>query len=161
MALTLQILPGSGAASPSAGRSINYVAAVTNAGSSSVTLLALSVFSDLLSCSVVQPVINTNAAPGSGPVLTAGSTTYFPFSLVTSSPSSAGPSPQAGALGNGATPTDSTINLTMQSTSSDGTTASATYFLPVLSPGNFKYGEGGSLQMSQGANAVNLLTTFL
>lgn len=162
MALTLQILAGSNARSPSADRAVNYVGAVTNAGSTSVTLLSLAVFADLPGARVEQPFVGGNGAPGTVPVIPAGETQYFPFSVVAFSPNPAGPSPQEPNTqrGNGAASTDSSINLSMQSVSSDGTTATTTFFLPVLSPGNFTPGEGGALQMSQGANAVNFIMAF-
>jgi len=167
MALTLSIIPGARASSVVAGQSINYVASVTNAGSSSVTLQALATFTDTgTAVSVGQPnYLTPNVPVGVGnPTIAAGATSYFPFEVVYQTPYGAGPSPQApgGAAGSqNAMPTDAQFVISLQSLSSDSTVASASLLVPVLSTiAPFPIAQGGGMQLSSGFNLVNLLTSF-
>lgn len=167
MALTLSIIPGARASSVVAGQSINYVASVTNSGSSSVTLQALAAFTDTgTAVSVGQPhYLTPNVPVGVGnPTIAAGATSYFPFEVVYQTPYVAGPSPQApgGAAPVGmAMPTDAQFIISLQSLSSDASVASASLLVPVLSTiAPFPIAQGGGMQLSSGFNLVNLLTSF-
>lgn len=168
MALTLSIVPGYGATSVVAGRTVNYVAAVTNAGSTSVTLSSLQTYCESSSgISVGQPAYLTPNVPvGVGnPTLTAGTTYYYPFSVSYETPYSPGPSPQMPGGTQGvavaSVPSDSVFAISLQSLSSDSTVASTTLLVPVLSTiAPFPVAQGGALQLSSGFNLVNFLTTF-
>lgn len=167
MALTLAILPGNNATNVVANQTMNFVAAVTNVGGSPVTLQSLQAYELTESdAQLSQPVILTpNVAPNVGnPVLLAGVTYYFSFYAIFSNPLP-GPSPQApggAAPFTNASNADATFVLGLQSLSSDGTVASAQLLVPVLSSIQpFPLAQGGALQLSQGANAVNFLTSFV
>lgn len=169
MALTLAIVRGYGATNSSSGRALNYVASVTNDGSTSVTLRALSVYADSNTCvSLEQPnYLTPNVPVGVGdPTIAAGATSFFPFRAVFMTPNMPGPSPQSpGGTQGSATayiPGDANFGITLQSLSSDSTVASATLSVPVLSAvAPFPTPQGGGLVLSSGFNAVNLLTSFL
>lgn len=168
MALTLAIIPGYGASYGVAGRTINYVASVTNSGSSSVTLQSLAAYPDNSTCvSVGQPnYLTPNVPVGVGnPTIAAGATSFFPFEVTFMTPNFSGPSPQApgGNLGstNASVPGDSVFGVTLQSLSSDASVASTTLLVPVLSAvAPFPVAQGGALQLSSGFNLVNFLTSF-
>lgn len=168
MALTLSIIAGNAASSVVAGQSVNYVASVTNSGSSNVTLQSLSTFAESSSgVTVGQPTYLTPNVPvGTGnPTLSAGSTYYYPFQVVFPSPNFAGPSPQMpgspAGTSTASVPTDSVFAINLQSLSSDSTVASASLLVPVLSSlAPFPVAQGGGLQFSSGFNLINLLTSF-
>lgn len=167
MALTLSIVQGA-FNNYVAGQPVSLVASVTNSGSTSVTLSSLAIYADPGSCSFLgQPVYLTPNMPvGLGnPVLTAGSTYSYPFEVIFQAPNLAGPSPQAPGLAAGsgvaANPSASVARLTLQSLSSDSTTASVSLSVPVLSTlYPFPVAQGGAMQLSSGFNLVNLLTSF-
>ena len=167
MALTLAILPGSANNVGPAGQRRSLTAAVTNSGATSVTLQSLTVSSAGGVVALHQPEILTPNQPvGVGnPVIAAGATSNYRFSLVLMSPLALGPSPQSpgGAAGvaAAAVPTNSTIVFTLTSLSSDGTVASTSLQLPSLSTlSPFPPAQGGALQLSNSFNLVNFLTTF-
>lgn len=168
MALTLSIIPGARASSVVAGQSINYVASVTNSGSTSVTLQSLATYADSnCSINVGQPnYLTPNVPVGVGnPTLAAGATSYFPFEVTFLTPAIAGPSPQApgGTLGvtNASYPLDSSFVIYLSSLSSDSTVASAQLLVPVLSTiAPFPIAQGGGMQLSSGFNLINLITSF-
>lgn len=173
MALTLEIIRGQGSATIGVGAPENFVAAVTNAGATSVTLASLSVTEGVFggtvpsgSVIVGQPKYLAAGMPfaSSNPTLSPGTTYYYPFQATFTSPAQSGPSPQApgGSAGssNANTPQANFI-LSLQSVSSDATVASAFLMVPVLSGiAPFPLATGGGLQLSQGFNLVNLLTSF-
>jgi len=170
MALTLSISAGYGSTNVAAGMQVTYVASVTNSGATAVTLNGLWVSRDSMSgnAGVGQPTWQTpGVSVGAGyPTLAAGSTYNYPFSVVFSAPNMAGGSPNSAPGGaapphNAAYPIDSGFSFTINSLSSDSTTASATYFVPVLSTvAPFPIPQGGALQMNSGFNLVNFLTSF-
>lgn len=167
MALVLTIVPGFGANNTVAGRPNNYIASVSNTGSSSVTLQSLSAYADAGSCiNVGQPqYLTPNVPPGVGnPTIAAGATASYPFEVTFMTPNYAGPSPQSPGGTAGSTaglPSDSVFGVYLQSLSSDSTVASATLLVPVLSAvAPFPIAQGGGLQLSSGFNLVNFLTSF-
>lgn len=166
MALTLSIIPGNNAGSVQGGVAENFVAVVTNSGSSSVTLTSLSVSEPSGTTILQQPQFLTPGQPYalSYPTLAAGATSYFPFQAVFTSPAVAGPSPQnpggAAPSSSAATP-DANFYLQLQSQASDASVASALILVPVLSTiPPFQLAAGGGLQLSQGFNAVNFIVAF-
>jgi hypothetical protein len=166
MALTLAILPGNNATNVVANQTMNFTAAVTNSGSTSVTLQSLQVAESTESdAQLSQPVFLTPNTPvGVGnPTLLPGATYYYGFLGVFSNPG-IGPSPQApggAAPSNKGANADAFFTLQLTSQSSDGTVASASMLVPVLSSiAPFPLAQGGALQLSQGFNLINLLTSF-
>lgn len=167
MALVLSIVPGFGAGNTVAGRPNNYIAAVSNTGSSSVTLQSLSVYADGGSCiNVGQPqYLTPNVPVGVGnPTIAAGATANYPFEITFMTPNYPGPSPQSpggASTASMALPGDSVFGVYLQSLSSDSTVATAALMVPVLSAvAPFPVAQGGALQMSSGFNLVNFLTSF-
>lgn len=168
MALTLAIVPGYDARSVGANMPVVFVAQVTNAGSSSVTLQSLTTGNadPSVSVSVGQPGYLTGNVPvGVGnPVLSPGVTYSYPFMVTFLAPGGAGPSPQAPGTTLGsqlAQPTDAQFAVSLSSLSSDATSASTTLLVPVLSAiAPYPVALGGGMQLSSGFNLVNLLTSF-
>lgn len=168
MALTLSIIPGANAGNVVAGQRANYVASVTNSGSSSVTLQSLATYAETgIGVTVGQPnYLTPNVPVGVGnPTLAAGATSYFPFEVVFQTPNFPGPSPQqpGGSAGTSAAavPVDSSFVISLQSLSSDASVASAQLLVPVLSTiAPFPIAQGGGMQLSSGFNLINLLTSF-
>lgn len=168
MALTLAILPGTASSYGVGGRTNNYVASVTNSGSSSVTLQSLATYGESNTCmNVGQPqYLTPNVPVGVGnPTIAAGATSFFPFEVTFMTPNMPGPSPQAPGGNLGAVtayvPGDSVFGVTLQSLSSDSTVASATLLVPVLTTiAPFPVAQGGALQLSSGFNIVNFITSF-
>lgn len=168
MALTLAILNGNSAQSVVAGQPVTFLAAVTNAGATSVTLQALQTSTDGTgSVSITQPDwLTSNVPVGVGnPILLPATTYYYPFRVVFLSPANAGPSPQAvggGWTANGAAyPLDSDFGLNVMSVSSDGTVAFASTAEGVLATNApFPVPLGGALQLNSSMNLVNRLACF-
>jgi hypothetical protein len=165
MALTLQILAGNNGSNVVANQTMNFVASVTNSGATSVVLQSLQVAESTESdAQMSQPqYLTPNTPVGVGnPILLPGVTYYYSF-LGTFSNPLPGPSPQApgGASTNRAITADPFFTLQLTSQSSDGTVATASMLVPVLSSiAPFPLAQGGALQLSQGFNLVNLLTSF-
>jgi hypothetical protein len=166
MALTLSIIAGSPSTAIGNG-TCNFVASVTNSGATAVTLQSLQVSETSGGAVVDQPVYLTPNTPvGVGnPILLPSTTYYYGFQVVFVSPAIAGPSPQnapgGAAPSNNAVTPDASFTLQLQSLSSDATVASASLTVPVLSTiAPFPFATGGAMQLSQGFNLVNLLTSF-
>ena len=168
MALTLVIQGSPSTTNPVAGQSMTFIAAVTNAGATSVTLNSLSVSSSSGgSITLGQPDFLTPNMPVTqgNPTLLPSATYFYPFRVVINGPNTAGPSPQApggaSGVGGGQYPTDNSFGLNVTSVSSDGTVASVATTLPALSSTSpFPIAQGGGLQLSSGFNLVNFLTSF-
>ena len=167
MALTLAILPGSASNVGSAQQMLSLVASVTNSGAASVTLQSLVASDDYGPSTMGQPDFLTPGNPvGLGaPTILPGATSYFPFRIAWNMPSVYGPSPQspgnAGAAAAAAVPSRSISNILLTSLSSDGSVATATLAVPVLSTlYPFPLAQGGAMQLSSGFNLINLLTSF-
>ena len=168
MALMLAIQGTPSSTSPVAGQVVTFVAAVTNSGSTSVTLQSLNAAPERNSAiTLSQPEILTPNLPvGVGnPVLLASTTYYYPFKVVFHGPTTSGPSPQApggGTIPNTAAyPTDNSFGISLTSLSSDGTVAYVATTSPALSTTPpFPVAQGGGLQLSSGFNLVNFLTSF-
>ena len=169
MALTLSISAGYGATNVAAGMQVTFVASVTNSGATAVTLNGLWVSRENgTNVRTGQPTWQTpGVSVGAGyPTLAAGSTYNYPFSVVFQTPNMAGSSPNNAPGGsapsnNAAYPLDSGFSISLNSLSSDSTTASAAFFVPVLSTvAPFPIPQGGALQFNSGFNAVNFFTTF-
>lgn len=167
MALTLAIQAPAMSTNITAGQTITCIAAVTNAGASSVTLQSLTTATDGAgSANLSQPdFLTPNVPVGVGnPVLLPSTTYYFPFRVVFHAPNTAGAFPQApggGAnLNAAAYPIDSNFGLSLTSVSSDGTVATTTATIPVLSTTSpSPLAAGGALQLSYSLNLVNFLTS--
>lgn len=169
MALTLAILNTPSSTSMVAGQSCTFIAAVTNAGSTSVTLasLAASSLDGKGAYSISQPAFLTPNMPVTlgNPTLSPSTTYYYPFQVVYLSPSTSGASPAAasGAAGIGAAqyPTDTDMSLALASLSSDGTVAFATTTDPVLSgTAPFPVPQGGAFQFASAGNLINFFTSL-
>lgn len=145
---------------------VNFIAAVTNTNATSVTLNSLTISEATESdATISQPVFYTpNVAPGVGnPILLPGSTTYYPFQAVFTSPYVAGPSPQnqpgGAAPSADAVEVDANFVLLATGQTSDGSVFSSSLMVPALSAiVPFPLAQGGAFQFSQGANLINLLT---
>jgi hypothetical protein len=167
MALTLAILPGAAQNVGSAQQMLSLVASVTNSGASSVTLQSLVASDDYGPSTVGQPDFLTPGNPvGLGaPTILPGATSFFPFRVAWNMPTAAGPSPQApgnaAAAAAAAVPSRSISNISLVSLSSDGTVATVTTSLPILSTlYPFPTAQGGAMQLSSGFNLINYLTSF-
>lgn len=145
-----------------AARAATMMVTVSNTGASSLTLTALSVSESTESDAVIsQPNFMTPNVPiGIGnPTLAAGGSASYVFDVLFPSPNAAGPSPnspagQAGMM-NGQ-PADNNFTLLAQCQTSDGSVASATLMVSVLSAiAPFPRPEGGAFQFTQGTNIIN------
>ncbi len=167
MALTLVIQESPSTANPVAGQSMTFVAAVTNAGATSVTLNSLSASSTSGSITIGQPDFLTPNMPVTqgNPTLLPSTTYFYPFRVVINGPNTAGPSPQApggsSGVGGGQYPTHNSFGISVTSLSSDGTVAYVATTTPALSSTEpYPIAQGGGLQLSSGFNLVNFLTSF-
>src|ERR1700755_930159 len=168
MPLSVSISGGFNAVSIAAGQAVNFVAAVTNATASALTLqsLAVTVASGSrggASAGVTQPsYLWPNVPVGVGnPVLPAGVTQNYSFSAVFFAPNASGPSPQnqpgGAAPSNQAQEIDPFYVLTATGLDSSAAVFTSSFFVPVLSTiAPFPLAQGGALQLSQGMNLVNL-----
>lgn len=159
MALTL-VLSSINPGSCVAGQPESFLLTVTNTGSAAVTLTTLSTFGDTTS-TVSQPSYLTPNAPiGYGnPVINAGSSANYVFQVVFNSPNASGPSPQApgGPLPYPVATPEGLSVVSAQAQSSDGSLASTSLMVPVLSAiQNAPVPQGGAFQFGQGANLMNL-----
>ncbi len=160
MALTL-VVSAVNQGSTVAGQTEPFLIALTNTSSSSVTLSNLVVYGPI-GVTVGQPsYLAPNMPVGLGnPTLTAGGTSYFGFQAVFPTPAAAGPSPNnpggAAPAPAAATPY-ANFTLQVQAQASDGSVASASLMVPVLSAiPPFPLPQGGALQFNQGANLITL-----
>lgn len=166
MALTLSIAKTS-PGSIVAGQSMNFTVAVTNTGAAAVSLSSLAVNESTESdAQIAQPNFMTPNVPvGVGnPVLNAGATSTFPFQVVFNSPYLAGPSPNnpgGAAPGPAAANPDAQFTLQAQAQASDGSIASTSLLVPVLSAiAPFPLAQGGAFQFGQGFNFINGLMLY-
>jgi hypothetical protein len=151
------------------GQKMNAVVAVRDLdGSGPYTLRSCAVVESTESNAVVeQPMCAMPNQPvGVGQMVTPlNGTTYLPFSFVVQTPYASGPSPQAPG---GAAPANIAataepvfqFTATVQYTVSSGAiqVVSGTLLVPALSTiPPFPLAQGGALQLSQGANLLNLL----
>lgn len=145
-----------------AGQAKAFTVTVTNTGAAAVTLTSLVIGGDI-GVIVGQPVyLQPNVPVGVGnPILAAAGSATYSFACVFPSPYSAGPSPQnpGGAAPISLAPmADPFFVLQAQAQSSDGSLASGTLFVPVLSTiSPFPLAQGGALQFGQGFNFINFI----
>lgn len=144
------------------GQTENFLVAITNTGSSAVTLTTL-VSSSEVGVTVGQPsYLIPNVPIGLGnPVINAGATSNYVFQCVFNSPAGSGPSPNnpggADPFPDAQTP-DPFFTVQIQAQSSDGSVSSASLLVPVLSAiAPFPFPQGGAFQFYQGANIINLI----
>ncbi len=162
MGLSVAITYGNDSASPRASKTSNFTVAVTNTGSSAVTLNSLSINCGGGDARITQPnYLTPNVPVGVGnPILNAAAVAYYSFQAVFDSPYDPGPSPQnpGGASPyNQAGVPDPYFLLQAQAQSSDGSTAVGTLLVPVLSTiGRHPLPEGGALSFTQGSNLITL-----
>lgn len=160
MATTVTLAQGA-ASRIVAGQPINFVATVSNTGSSAITLTALQVTEQTdTGCQISQPNFQTpNVAPGTGnPSIAASSSASYSFQIIFTAPYGAGPSPQnaPGGAAPGPNPANPNVTLLVVGQSSDGVFSSTPLMVPVLSAiAPFPRPEGGALQFSQGSNLIN------
>jgi hypothetical protein len=154
-----QVVPGSAIVNAPS----YYQVAVTNTGASAVTLQSLSVSEATESDVVIsQPsILFPNAPIGLGnPVIGASSTVNYCFQVLSSSPQGPGPSPQnpggAAPFPQAQTP-DAVFTLLAMAQSSDGSIASGSLMVPVLTAIAPAPSIGGTLQFASGFSFVNLM----
>jgi hypothetical protein len=143
-----------------AGQTENFLLTVLNNGAQAVTLTNLVTFGDTIS-TVAQPnYLTPNVPAGYGnPVINAGATSNYVFQVVFTSPNASGPSPQApgGAAPYPLATPEGLSVVSAQAQSSDGSLASISLMVPVLSAiQNAPPPQGGAFQFGQGANLMNL-----
>jgi hypothetical protein len=142
-------------------RSTAFQATVSNTGSSSLTLSLLSASESTGSAQIGQPnFLTPNVALGLGsPTINAAGTFSTVFNVVFPAPNTPGPSPNAAAGAAGVQmgqPVRASYFLTVTAQTSDGSVASTTLVVPVLSAIDpFPVPEGGALQFRQGSNLIN------
>jgi hypothetical protein len=139
-----------------------FVVTVTNSGSASVTLQSLTVSESTESDAKIGeiPFLTPNVPAGVGnPTIAAGASVNFGFPVVFNGPG-IGPSPNnpgGAAPFSGAMTPDATFILQAQSLVSDGTVASVSLPVPVLSSiAPFPVPAGGALYLQQGSNLMTL-----
>ncbi len=162
MAITVTLAEGAPQASAVGNQTMNFTVTVANSNAAAVTLMSLSVADSRKQSNLSQPVYLTPNVPvGVGnPIIAAGASATYGFQCVFTNPVMPGPSPQAPG---GASPVNAAYypdaNFTLQATSftSDGTVASGTIAVPVLSA-TIPQDNGGALVLSQGFNLINLVT---
>ncbi len=166
MALTLAIAAGSPGGPIVVNQTMNFTVTVTNTGSAAVALQSLSIGESTESdCVISQPNIMTAGAPASSgfPVLAASGSASFPFQVIFTSPAQPGSSPNApgGSLPDQRAETaDAQFTLQAQAQSSDGSVASVSQMVSVLTAiAPFPVPQGGATQFGQGAN-TNLIAAF-
>lgn len=169
MALTLAIAQGNPAGAPIVcNQPTNFTITVTNTGSSAVSLQSLSVAESTESeASISQPNFQTpSTSIGSSgfPVIAAGASVTYGFPVVFTSPNMPGPSPNnpgGAAPESRASTADALFTLQAQAQSSDGSVATTSLTVPVLSAvAPFPVPAGGAAQFAQGADA-NLIAVIL
>lgn len=141
-----------------------FLVTITNTGSAALSLSSLQVSEQTeADATIEQPnYLTPNVALGTGnPTIAAGGSLSLVFGVQFQAPSLAGVSPNApGPLGMagmmvGQPPSDSVV-LQAQCQTSDGSVASTSLSVPVLSAAApFPRPEGGALQFSQGSNLIN------
>ena len=146
-----------------------FTVTVDNTGSSSLTLSSLQVYGQNKSATVAQPQFLTpNVAVGAGnPTITAAGAVTYAFTVIFNAPSTPGPSPAAPTDPAGgsagvfvAQPAHSNHTLQAQCQTSDGSVASTTLAVPVLSAvAPFPVPQGGAAQFGQGGNS-NLIAVL-
>lgn len=145
-----------------------FTVTVSNTGSSALVLSLLSVAeSSKVGATIGQPQFLTPQMPvGAGnPSIAAGSSLTFPFQVAFPSPNTPGVSPNAPAPGpagmmTGQPPPNNAVVLVATAQTSDGSVASSSIVVPVLSAtAPFPLPQGGALQFGQGGNLINGIIT--
>ena len=163
MPLSVAISQGFGAATARGNKPMNYVATVTNTGSSPLSLSSLSVIetSPASSVQITQPVFLTPNVPvGVGnPVIPAGEARSYPFQVIFNAPNTAGEAAQApggGMNAGSAMPADPFYVLQANCQDSNGAITVGSIFVPVLSAVNgFPIPQGGAMDFRFGLDAAN------
>lgn len=165
MPLTVSI-SASGPGSVIGNRTNYFVATVSNPGAVALSLNSLQIFESTESdAQISQPVIFAPNTPvgTSNPVIPAGSSSSYMFSVIFTNPTMSGPSPQnapgGAAPANAAYYADAFFTLAAVATASDGTVGTASQLVGVITAGSPPPSQGGTLQFSSGFNLINGLIT--
>lgn len=140
-----------------------FVVTVSNTGAVPLSLSSLDVSDPTKRAIVAAPnFLTANVPAGTGnPTISAAGTFSTSFGVIFPSPNTPGPSPNTpGPLGVAGMflgqPANASYTLLVQCQTSDGSVASTSIVVPVLSAtAPFPRPEGGALQFSQGSNLIN------